>query len=191
MDAGPKHGGGLAGYMRGTQSLANAFWLAGFFPVFIAASLLLFYKTYYEPDTATYLLVMLCSIVPIRLFAWTSIIRCAHNVVKDYWGIIAGIIVALDILLFASFWLGALNSLYVEHRVKGNVQRYLDPINISRCQKELSRVSGREQAEIGIDSFEAAGAGETQTYELYVQGDPPVFYKCYINAFGKASVEKD
>ena len=97
-----KYGGGFMGFMRGTQSLANAFWGVGVMPAII----LLFAAAAIagSPHFLELILALTIVTVFVRVFAWYSIFKCRKNTSSEAYTIIALIVVGLDIIHKAVMW---------------------------------------------------------------------------------------
>lgn len=97
-----KYGGGFMGFIRGTQSLASAFWGVGVVPAIIL--LLVGVALAGSLHFLELLLALTTVIVFARVFAWYSIFKCRKNTSSEAYTILALIVVGLDILHKAIVW---------------------------------------------------------------------------------------
>ena len=96
------YGGGFMGFIRGTQSLAAAFWGVGVMP-----ALILFFAAMATAGSDHFLVYIIAvSVVTIivRIFAWYSIIKCRKNTSNEAYTILALVIVGLDMAHKLLIW---------------------------------------------------------------------------------------
>ena len=96
------YGGGFMGFIRGTQSLAAAFWGVGVMPAIIL--MLAAVAIAGSPYFLELILALTIVAVLTRVVAWYSIFKCRKNTSSEAYTIIALIVVGLDIIHKAVMW---------------------------------------------------------------------------------------
>jgi len=98
----PTYGGGFLGFLKGTQSLANAFWVVGVIPAVILAVFGM--AIVGSPNYLELSILFTSTVVIARLFAWVSILKCSRNTSLPAFQVIAIIICVVDILHKLLVW---------------------------------------------------------------------------------------
>lgn len=96
------YGGGFMGFIRGTQSLAAAFWGIGVMPALILYAAV--FAVASSEHFLTYVIALTAATMIVRIFAWYSIIKCRKNVSNPLYTVLAMIVVGLDMVHKLFVW---------------------------------------------------------------------------------------